>query len=222
MEGDSCGCVLYFAFYPCGHQASTWRYCTKAKVKNFFRRGSRKACKSYVPREVTPDLEDTCGSTCLAQPYQCTHCGSPKEIGWRCSRCQYFRTSETPVWDSCTCPKHDCYELGVGKKGETMCARCRGGACVPRTARSSRLRSRKIPILNWKCHACDRKQSTPANAMRCGGRLGVGGLLSAAPGYVSGVISPVRIPEGGKWEKIVYIQELRRGHIEVWDILQWC
>ncbi|KAI0894303.1 hypothetical protein F4806DRAFT_119039 [Annulohypoxylon nitens] len=170
----SCGCTLFYAFYPCGHQSSEWAYCSKAKAKNLLKCGHPKACSSYRAVEVEPDLEDTCGSTCLTQPYQCTSCGSPKQVGWKCSRCQAKRTKDSPVWEPCNCPNpdHDCAHFALGKKGNNaVCKPCLTGAC----ALGAPPPRHKTPVLQWRCHRCSQDNSTPANNMKCGGPRGANG-----------------------------------------------
>ncbi|KAI1212027.1 uncharacterized protein F4807DRAFT_385746 [Annulohypoxylon truncatum] len=173
----TCGCILYYAFYPCGHQSSEWIYCPIAKAKNLLRRGPPKACDSHTPIEIAPDLEDTCGSTCLTQPYQCTNCGSPKQVGWRCSRCQCKRTKNAPVWEPCVCPNpnHNCPRFALRKRGQALCTPCRSGACISTSPTGPQLKSKPMPVLHWKCHMCSKNNSTPANNMRCGSPRGTDG-----------------------------------------------
>ncbi|OTA96788.1 hypothetical protein M434DRAFT_361897 [Hypoxylon sp. CO27-5] len=164
----SCGCVRYDATYPCGHQIFTYEFCNKAKAINLLKPGKPTLCLTYAVEEILPNLEESCGSTCLTRPFQCSSCGAAKQVGWRCSRCPFIRGPDTEVWSTCTCSKHNCYRLAVGKYGKALCTRCRLGACV----RSARKRSRGMAMctsnLYWRCHKCDRKRCTPANLMKCG------------------------------------------------------
>ncbi|KAI0839418.1 hypothetical protein F5Y06DRAFT_22103 [Hypoxylon sp. FL0890] len=163
----TCSCVRYFAIYPCGHKLTTWEYCSKAKAKGLLKRGPPTPCLTHTSEEILPDLEDTCGSTCLTMPFQCTRCGAAKQVGWRCSRCQYLRGPQTQVWSTCTCPKHNCLELALGKRGEGLCKPCQSGVCVRAPGAKSQAKSIGTPVLHWKCHKCSRMRCTPANSMKC-------------------------------------------------------
>ncbi|XXH02196.1 hypothetical protein Hte_008564 [Hypoxylon texense] len=170
-----CGCMRYFAVYPCGHELEIWEYCGIAKAKNLLKRGPPTVCASYADRKVSPDLEDTCGSTCLTKPFLCRICGADKQVSWRCSRCHVLRNPETLIWDICSCPGHRCTELALGKSGAAVCNHCEAGLC------SIRLPNEKfrpnytagtdtgppVPVLSWKCHLCSGNNRTPANAMAC-------------------------------------------------------
>ncbi|KAI4866516.1 hypothetical protein F4820DRAFT_250418 [Hypoxylon rubiginosum] len=171
-----CGCMRYFAVYPCGHELTTWEYCGVAKAKNLLKRGPPTACASYTDWQVSPDLEDTCGSTCLTKPFQCRHCGADKQVSWRCSRCNILRDPETFIWDLCRCRGHMCTGVGVGKPGAALCKRCAAGSCSVRSGdhypSNAAMAERAMAVLNWKCHNCSRLNRTPADAMVCGGAGG--------------------------------------------------
>ncbi|KAI2470715.1 heterokaryon incompatibility protein-domain-containing protein [Annulohypoxylon bovei var. microspora] len=191
----TCGCILYYAFYPCGHQSSKWIYCPKAKAKSFLKCGPQTACDTYTSIETAPDLEDTCGSTCLTQPYQCTRCGASKQVGWRCSRCNHLRSKDSPVWDPCNCPNpnHNCPHLALGKKGQAVCEHCRNGTCASVTGVKAQVRAKPTPV---PAALMDVAIPDVADAKRCFHvSAGAGVLipsLTVALGFVGSVLSLVR------------------------------
>ncbi|OTA98164.1 hypothetical protein M426DRAFT_120580 [Hypoxylon sp. CI-4A] len=170
-----CGCVKYYALYPCGHERITWELCSKAKARRFLKPGPAVACKSYSTKTIPPDLEETCGSTCLTWPFQCEHCGFAKQVGWRCSRCNYLRGPDTPVWTLCSCKRHVCDHLAVGTQAKALCEACRKRTCAPLetpdkpgvAGRGKPRIPKETPLLNWKCSRCSRKNRTLADAMLC-------------------------------------------------------
>ncbi|KAI6086494.1 hypothetical protein F4821DRAFT_238371 [Hypoxylon rubiginosum] len=173
-----CGCIKYIAIYPCGHELATFECCTIAKAKSLLKRGPPTPCASYSTWKVSPDLQETCGSTCLTKPFQCRHCGADKQVSWRCSQCNILRDPDTPVWDLCACPRLRCSELVLGKPGAALCGTCETGACVVKSPadREREMRrptgmmnsdNRTVSALSWKCHQCARLNRTPANAMVC-------------------------------------------------------
>ncbi|KAI1765709.1 hypothetical protein GGR53DRAFT_489429 [Hypoxylon sp. FL1150] len=169
-----CSCIKYVAVYPCGHKLAAFECCTIAKTKSLLKRGPPTPCASYSTWEVTPDLQDTCGSTCLTKPFQCRHCGADKQVSWRCSQCHILRDPETLVWDLCACPKQRCNELVLGKSGSALCNKCETGSCAKSADEREKRRptemmksSRSVSALSWKCHHCTRLNRTPANAMVC-------------------------------------------------------
>ncbi|KAI1407534.1 hypothetical protein F5Y13DRAFT_174630 [Hypoxylon sp. FL1857] len=165
----TCACTQYFAIYPCGHKLTTWEYCGKAKAKGLLKLGPPIPCSTRTSVQISPDLEDTCGSTCLTMPFQCSHCGASKQLGWKCSRCKYLRNRYTLAWSTCTCRKHNCLELGLGTFGKALCEQCRTGACTQAPGTKPKRPHKDTPLLFWKCHKCSRKHCTPATSMKCGG-----------------------------------------------------
>lgn len=164
----SCGCIRYYANYPCGHQLSRFEFCIKAKAKNLFKRGKPTPCSTHTSDEILPNLEENCGSVCLTRSFQCTRCGAAKQNGWRCSRCRFLRGPETEVWSTCTCSRHRCLEVALGKYGKALCTPCNTGPCAQRPGKKPRARTRRPPKQFWKCHKCSRKRCTPAKSMKCG------------------------------------------------------
>ncbi|KAI1505950.1 hypothetical protein F5X99DRAFT_175960 [Biscogniauxia marginata] len=149
-------CVDRISTYPCGHTKVKLVYCRKAKAANLLRvRKPNTHCGYTSTKQVEPDLEDSCGSTCLTKPYECLKCkSSRKQVSWRCADCGSVRDNDSLLWDSCQCPMHDCTELALGKGG-SICRKCLRD-CVPGT-----------PVLCWKCHACESPNRTWASEMIC-------------------------------------------------------
>ncbi|GAW23244.1 hypothetical protein ANO14919_127960 [Xylariales sp. No.14919] len=147
-------CIGYVSVYPCGHTKSRWELCNKVKAANLLRLGQHGGpCSGSTRQNVPPDLEDSCGSTCLTKPYQCNKCGSQKkQLAWRCVDCNALRDPSVLTWNPCQCPKHQCAETVVGA---SFCEKCLD-ACVP-----------KGPKLQWICHACGSVTRTYADEMEC-------------------------------------------------------
>ncbi|KAI8960258.1 hypothetical protein F5Y11DRAFT_273484 [Daldinia sp. FL1419] len=167
-------CIEFFALYPCSHRRSTWEYCSKAKAKHIFKRGPTVPCHEYMAVQCAPDLEESCGLMCLARPFQCSNCGTSKQLGWACSRCGCIRDPNTKLFIECECRRHDCFEFALGKPGSgALCDNCQG--CDPTSQADSYLQPRRTAVLlHWRCHECHRMLSTPGNSMRCDKPLGCG------------------------------------------------
>lgn len=148
-------CVTWYSKYPCGHTKTRRERCGKAQATNFLRCGVKPSyCSTTKKKEETPDLEASCGSTCLAKPYKCSKCDSPrKQLMWRCVDCWALRDSSVPVWAPCQCPKHQCPEAVLEAHFCQMCL----GRCVPRG-----------PLLRWTCHNCEASVQTYPTEMECG------------------------------------------------------
>ncbi|KAI0376935.1 hypothetical protein F5Y04DRAFT_292277 [Hypomontagnella monticulosa] len=149
-----CGCINSYSIYPCGHEYNTWEYCAKAKARNLLSCGPPTCCPSRKRIMVPPNLEETCGSTCLTRPFQCGHCGAPKQLGWRCARCHYLRGMGTWLWDQCP----GCLELGPLDPKFGLCGKCKRGRGP--SGRSLPCLDKAKPALSWKCHKCARAVRT--------------------------------------------------------------
>ncbi|KAI1803938.1 hypothetical protein F4811DRAFT_522272 [Daldinia bambusicola] len=167
-------CTESFAIYPCSHKRSTWDYCGKAKTKAILKRGPPVPCDGRMSIQIPPDLEESCGLTCLSRTFQCSSCGVSNQIGWVCSRCKCVRNADTKVFIECECRMHNCFELTYGKPGEAFCDTCQK-ECDPAAQVEPSLRARRTgPKLHWQCHKCARKLSAPGTAMKCDGPRGCG------------------------------------------------
>ncbi|KAI0521736.1 hypothetical protein F5B22DRAFT_549260 [Xylaria bambusicola] len=147
-------CIQYVSRYPCGHIKSRWDICNKSKAVNILWPGKHElSCDKSVRMYENPDLQDSCGSTCLTKPYKCNKCGSSrKQLAWRCADCNTLRDSEVQVWEPCRCPKHRCAKAALGA---SFCNHCME-ACVPRG-----------PVMKWLCHRCGSPARTHAGEMEC-------------------------------------------------------
>ncbi|KAH9897119.1 hypothetical protein F4778DRAFT_244974 [Xylariomycetidae sp. FL2044] len=162
-------CINIHSTYPCGHTKTRWELCQKAKVLNAVRVGQPNTPCGTIrgTKQEEPDLEDTCGSTCLTRPFQCSQCEhGKKEVGWRCSKCSSMRDSSCLLWDVCRChnPKqHDscCGRMALGRGTESaICDPCLQGCVIG------------VKRLSWKCHGCGWLNRTPGAAMVCGNEGG--------------------------------------------------
>ncbi|KAI1827630.1 hypothetical protein F4861DRAFT_328542 [Xylaria intraflava] len=147
-------CIRYVSTYPCSHTRSRWELCSKAKAGNLLRLGKPGFhCEDSVRKNEAPDLQDSCGSTCLTRPYKCNNCDSEKkQLGWRCVDCNGMWNSSVLTWMPCQCPKHPCPETILGA---AFCVACLN-ACVP-----------KGPKIDWRCHGCKSFNQTYPSEMEC-------------------------------------------------------
>ncbi|KAI1818655.1 hypothetical protein GGS20DRAFT_528128 [Poronia punctata] len=146
-------CIRHISTYPCGHTKSHYTICAKAKTTSMLRLGPKQCTDTLVTKREPPNLQETCGSTCLTKPYQCKTCGSEKELTWHCQKCGTLRANSVTVWNVCTCPKHICGEAVLGRP---FCKSCRE-KCVPAG-----------PMITWKCHACGKAVRSYPNERECG------------------------------------------------------
>ncbi|KAI0551825.1 hypothetical protein F4679DRAFT_538025 [Xylaria curta] len=119
-------CYQYNSTYPCGHTKTRWELCKPAKAANMLRRKDR-PCDKIVKKDESPNLEETCGSTCLSTPYKCNKCGSPKQLMWRCSNCKALRNNSVQVYRPCPCPSHLCGESVIDTP---LCKKCLDGCTL--------------------------------------------------------------------------------------------
>ncbi|KAI0449847.1 hypothetical protein F5B21DRAFT_29246 [Xylaria acuta] len=116
-------CIQYVSKYPCEHIKARWELCSKAKAANLLRLGKPGSpCDRSAKKDEPPNLQETCGSTCLTRPYRCNKCNSPrKQLAWHCTDCKAIRDNSVRTWGPCECPRHLCGESVIGT---SLCKRC--------------------------------------------------------------------------------------------------
>ncbi|KAI1432514.1 hypothetical protein GGR50DRAFT_706560, partial [Xylaria sp. CBS 124048] len=147
-------CVEYVSTYPCSHTRSRWEYCGKAKTSSLLRLSKPGSpCEDSAVKNEPPNLQDSCGSTCLTRPYKCSQCGSPKkQLCWRCVDCGALRDRAVEMWKPCVCSRHVCSETVIG---DIFCESC-SERCEP-----------SGPQLKWMCHTCGAINQTHAGDVEC-------------------------------------------------------
>ncbi|KAI1160853.1 hypothetical protein F5B18DRAFT_489652 [Nemania serpens] len=147
-------CIKLVSTYPCGHAKSRWELCGKARATKLLRLGNSEPCAKTIRKDEAPDLQDSCGSTCLAKPWKCNKCASQrKQLAWRCADCSAVRDNTVSTWSPCECPRHVCHNAILDSH---FCGACRD-RCLP-----------KGSMLTWTCHACGSLARTYPTEMECG------------------------------------------------------